>query len=57
MDAAEIAAVGTFKFAGAVRARFCLSRLANMPPSNVMKKVNELKRKPTEGNEKGWSSR
>ena len=49
MDAAEVAEAGVFRFAGELRARFCLSRLANIPPSNVMKESQRVEEKTDRG--------
>lgn len=43
MDTLEIGVVGTFKLDGALRGPDCLSRLANIPGSNGMKRVSSRK--------------
>lgn len=40
MEAVEVGVVGTFKLEGGLRAPDCLSRLANIPASNGMKRVS-----------------
>lgn len=45
MEAVEVGVVGTVKLEGGLRAPDCLSRLANIPASNGMKKVKDVSRR------------